>query len=74
MNTRKEKLIDEIENTEKEINKYQLVIQQLETIKTNSNDEDIKNNINELINNFDNQVKFLEDIKDSDEQYLNLNL
>jgi len=74
MNTRKEKLIDEIENTEKEINKYQLVIQQLETIKTDSNDEDIKNNINELINNFDNQLKFLEDIKDSDEQYLNLNL
>ena len=72
INERTDKLKDSIEETQKEIENLQVVIQAVENLRKDNSDFEIKYELNNLINSFDNKIKFLEDIKDSDEKTLNL--
>lgn len=71
-NTRAEKLKDNIEETDEDISKLQIVIQKLTDIKKDNYGLDIGNYLSEAIDFCDNQIKFLEDVKESDEKALNL--
>jgi len=70
---RQEQLKNNIEETEQEIKGFELVIQGLDKIKETTKNQEAKIELKELINNFNNNIKFLEDIKQSDEDYLNKN-
>jgi len=72
INERTDKLKNSIEETQKEIENLQVVIQAVENLRKDNIDFDVKFELNNLINSFDNKIKFLEDIKDSDEKTLNL--
>jgi hypothetical protein len=72
--TRREILINSIKDTDEKINNLQIVIQKVEAIKKDVKDIDTRAEIDNLINSFTTDIKFLEEIKDSDENYLNLNL
>jgi len=70
-NTRAEKLKDSIDETQDEINNIQIVVQGLVNLKNSSNDYEIKSDLQQLINSFDNKIKFLEDLRQDDENVLN---
>jgi len=72
--TRKEHLINSIKDTDEEIQNLQVVIQGLDNLIFTLKDVDVKSDMLLLVDKYEKQIKFLEDIKDSDEQYLNLNL
>jgi len=69
INDRIEKLKDEIENTEQNIKDLQITISGLKEVKDQSRFED-KENINNLIEKFESEVDFLNDIKENDEKVL----
>ena len=72
-NTRAEKLKDNIDEYNKDISKIQVVIQKLKDVDNLVIDDvETKTEINQLINNLDFKIKFLEDLKESDEKTLNL--
>jgi len=70
--TRAEQLRDNIDDNEKDISKLQVVIQKLDNIKKDFSEFSVDDKINETIEFCDNQIKFLEDLKESDERTLNL--
>jgi len=70
-NSRAEKLKDSIDETQDEINNIQIVVQGLVNLKNSSNDYEIKSDLQQLINSFDNKIKFLEDLRQDDENVLN---
>lgn len=70
-NTRAEMLKDSIEETQNEIENFQLVVQKLTDIKDKLRGQE-RAETEKLIHYFDEQLNFLEDILKSDENTLNL--
>jgi len=69
--TRAEKLSISIEETEQEITETQLLIQQLEEIKNDINDDDLKTDFYSIIQKCENKISYLEGLKENDEEVLN---
>ena len=71
------KRIDQIKNsieeTEDQISNLQVVIQGLKNTKDQADRSDEKNMLNACITKIESEILFLEDIKDSDQEVLNLN-
>ena len=72
MDNRTEKLKDSIDETEQEIKNTQLVLQEVLKLKDKAKNKELKYKIDDLIKYLDSDIKFLEDIKQSDENTLNL--
>ena len=67
-----EKIKDSIEETETDIKNIQLVIQGLEETKDKAKRIDERISINIWIKKLENEISFLEDIKESDENCLSM--
>ena len=69
--TRAEKLSISIEDNEKDIEKLHLVIQQVSNIKDKLCSFGFSDEFNKIIEKSESQIKYLEDLKKSDEIFLN---
>jgi len=72
MDNRTEKLKDSIDETENEIKNTNIIIQEVIKLKDKIKNKELKYKIDDLIKYLDSDIKFLEDIKQSDENTLNL--
>ena len=69
---RQEQIQDSIEETQEQIENIQLVVQKLNILKDTTTDRDVKSDVNSLIEKYKNDITYLEDIKESDENTLQI--
>lgn len=70
--SRKEKILDSIDETNQFINNISVVVQGLKEVLDKANRLDERIEINKLINKLNNEIDFLEEFKENDEETLRL--
>ena len=68
-----EKIKNEIENTDEDISKLQIVIQTLKNKKDDLISFGLRDEYYKILDSCDSQIKLLEEVKESKDEYLNLN-